>query len=328
MLKFLEGFDSYGAVNFDSQYKWDNTNTVDLGSGRFTGFAAYLDTTILTKTIAATTGMTVGFAIILPENGGDFMSLLDDTSAVALDIGTRATSSLLYITGTTTENSTKPIPRNEWVYLEISVIDFSATASGNVTVRLNGELILSSTLGFTLTGSGTGGGVTLAGGGVNQIGYDDFYICDDVGPYNTTYIEDGEVLSLFPNGPGDETDYSVFGAATNWEAVIEQPFDGDTSYVYSSNDGDQDLYTVANMSIGNTFVIPGIMVNMVARRDNVDPINVIGLIKSSGNVGTGSPIPLTSSYLNYQQVFEREPVTNNPWTETLVNGLQIGSEVG
>ena len=195
MLKFLEGFDSYGAGTFQSSYKWDNANVVTLSAGRFSGLAAFLDTTILTKSIPSSTGMTVGFAMILPEDGGDFLELFDSVAATVITVGTQATSSLFYVTSTTTEYSTMPAARNTWIYFEISVVDFSSSAAGNVTIRMNGDLIFSSSIGFILTGSGLAGGLSIFGPGANSIGYDDLYICDETGAYNTTYIEDGEILT-------------------------------------------------------------------------------------------------------------------------------------
>jgi hypothetical protein len=327
MIKFLEGFDSYGGGSFQSSYKWNNANVVTLNAGRFGGDAAYLDTTTLKKTITPVSGMTAGFALFLPGSGGDFMTWVDDTDSYIMDIGTNPINSLVYVTSNTTAYSTVAIPLNTWVYFEISILNFSSSAAGNIIMRMNGDQVFSSPLGFTLQGSGLGSGFTLFGAGLDEIAYDDLYICDNLGTYNTGFIEDGEILTLFPNGPGDVTDFGLVGAATNWQAVSEQPFDGDTSYVFSGTLGDQDLYTTDNMSIGNTFVIPGIAVNIVARRDNVDPIGLIPLIKSGVNLGSGTTISVTNSYLDYQGIFEREPVTSNPWTETLVNSLQIGVEV-
>lgn len=326
MMKFLEGFDSYGAVSFQSSYKWDNANVVTLTTGRFTGYAAYLGTTTLKKLIGASTGMTAGFSLILPNAGGTFMQWRDNTDSYIMDIGTNPINSVLFVTSSTSAYSSSPIPLNTWIYFEVSILNFASSAAGNILIRLNGQQIFSSPAGFTLLGSGLGSGFILYGDGVNFIGYDDLYICNNVGPYNTGFIEDGEILTLFPDGPGDVTDFSLFGAATNWQAVNEQPFDGDTSYVFSGVDGDQDLYTIADMPVGQTIVIPGIAVNTVARRDNTDPIGFIPLAKSGINLGSGTTTPVTSSYLEYQYIFEREPVTNNPWDETLVNSLQIGAE--
>lgn len=327
MIKFLEGFDSYGPVSFQSSYKWDNANVVTLDPGRFSGFSASLLTETLTKSITPASGMTVGFSLFLTTTG-PVMSWFDSLDNPIMDIGINLINNLVYIDSTTTTYSSQPVPLNTWVYFEVSVQDFSSTAAGNILIRLNGDEIFSSPIGFTLTGSGLGKGVTLFGGGTDIIGYDDFYICDNLGTYNTSFIEDGEILTLFPNGPGDETDFSVFGAATNWEAVSEQPFDGDTSYVYSGTTGVQDLYTVPTITVGDTLVIPGIMINAVARYDNTDPAYWVALIKSGVNLGAATSISVTSAYLNYQSVFEREPVTDNAWTETLVNAMQIGSEVG
>jgi hypothetical protein len=327
MMKFLEGFDSYGAVSFQSSYKWDNANVVTLGSGRFSGNAAFLGTTTLKKLVGASTGLTAGFSLILPEAGGAFMQWRDNTDSYIMDIGTNPTNSLLFITSSTVAYSSSPIPLNTWIYFEVSILNFSSSAAGNILVRMNGEQIFSSPAGFVLLGSGSGSGFVLNGDGVNTIGYDDLYICDNTGTYNTSFIEDGEILTLFPDGPGAVTDFSLFGAATNWQAVIEQPFDGDTSYVYSGVDTDQDLYTIADMPVGQTIVIPGIAVNTVARKDNTGSIGFIPLAKSGINLGSGTTTPVTSSYLEYQYIFEREPVTNNPWDETLVNSLQIGAEV-
>jgi len=326
MIKFLEGFDSYGAGSFASASKWDNSNTVTLGTGRFSGFAAYLDNvTTLQKTITPVSGLTVGFSIIIPS-GGAFLDILDGTAATALTLSLQTISSLLAVTSSTTAYSDFPVPQNTWVYLEISIQDFSSTAAGNIVVRLNGDEIFSSPLGFVITGDGQGSGIQLFGF-VNPIGYDDLYICDNLGDYNTGFIEDGEILTLLPNGAGDETDFSVTGAATNWEAVSESPFDGDTSYVFSQVFGDQDLYTIDTMATGVTFVIPGIMVNTVARLDNTGSRWFQALVKSGANLGNGPTTTVTSTYLNYQTVYEREPVTEDPWNETLINGLQIGQEV-
>jgi len=328
MIKFLEGFDSYGPVSFQSSYKWNNANVVTLGAGRFSGFAAYLDTTTLKKTITPASGMTAGFSLILPGDGGDFMIWVDDTDSYIMNVGTNAINSLVYVTSNTTAYSTTAIPLNTWVYFEISINDFTSTAAGNIIMRMNGDVIFESPLGFTLQGTGLASGFSILGAGINTIGYDDLYICDNLGTYNTAFIEDGEILTLFPNGPGDVTDFGLVGAATNWEAVSEQPFDGDTSYVFSGVAGEQDLYTVDTITLGNTFVIPGIMVNAVARYDNIDPAYWVALIKSGVNLGAATGISVTNAYLNHQSVFEREPVTNNPWTETMVNAMQIGSEVG
>lgn len=326
MIKFLEGFDSYGAVSFASASKWDNSNTVALAAGRFAGFSASLtNLTTLRKTITPVSGLTVGFSIIIPT-GGNFLEILDGTGATVITLGLQTISSLLSITSATTAYSDFPVPQNTWVYLEISVQDFGATAAGNITIRLNGDEIFSSAPGFVITGDGQGSGVELFGF-ANPIGYDDFYICDNLGDYNTGFIEDGEILTLFPNGAGDETDFSVFGAATNWEAVSEAPYDGDTSYVFSQVFGDQDLYTIDTMATGVTFVIPGIMVNTVARLDNTGSRWFQALVKSGVNLGNGPTVTVTSTYLNYQTVYEREPVTEDPWNETLINGLQIGQEV-
>lgn len=323
---FLEGFDSYGAT-FDEWFKWNGPNSSVLATGRF-GTGKSLVNGAHKFLGDFYSSLTVGFGLNMPGGGFNLMRWFSGPNFI-MDIGVNATNSLLYINGLSTSiYSTKPIPYVTWVYFEVHVADFSSTLAGNLTVRLNGEQILSSPSGFNINaGSGTASGFWLYSAGGANIYYDDLYVTNDVGPYNTSFIEDGDIITLFPNGAGASTQFDLFGAATNWQAVSEAPNDGDTSYVFSGTNGDKDLYTVPTITIGNTFVIPAIAINTVARRDATDNIGFQAVIKSGVNEGNSATADLGNSYSTFQGIFEREPVTNNPWNETLVNAMQIGSEV-
>lgn len=323
---FTEGFDSYGGSTMQHWFKWNAPDTTNLAAGRFGGSSLingsikFLD--------APRTGLTLGFAVNIPSGGVSLIRWYDGPNFI-MDVGVNFISGLLNINnGSTVIYSTKPMPCVTWVYFEMSIADFGSTTAGNVKIRINGEQVLSSPGGFSVNaGNGTASGFLLRSAGGDQIYYDDLYVTDTTGPFNTGFLEDGEIITLFPNGPGSSTQFGVVGAATNWQALIDQPNDGDTSYVFSGTDTNLDLYTIPTIPVGNTFVIPAIVVNTLARRDSDPPIGFNAVVKSGSNQGSSATVQLGNSYSTIQGIFEREPVTNNPWNETLINSLEIGLEV-
>jgi hypothetical protein len=321
-ITILEGFDWSGNSSFAAHYKWQASDGWALGPGRYLGQSLQIFTGGFQKTLSPpATGLTMGFAINI-QNFVQFIRLVGTANIGLLNNG------LLYIEdwNGTTDTTTKTVPFNGWFFLELSWSQFAnPSSSGDAVIRVNGETIFTSPAGRNY-GSGLLYSLFLAGAGGGSVGYDDLYIVSHDGTGQQSFLGDGEIYTLFPNAPGDSTDFTVVGAASNWQAVSDNPNDGDTSYVTSGNSGDTDLYHVQTVPV-TPATIPGIQVTSLERKDNIAQINSMNVVKSSGNIGTGQTFFSPLSYLGNSSVFEKEPVSNNSWTPTLINNLQIGVEV-
>jgi hypothetical protein len=134
-------------------------------------------------------------------------------------------------------------------------------------------------------------------------------------------------------------------ATTNYQNLID--YDADTTYNYSENIGDIDLFTVIPLSItpnlygewywGNN--IDAIKVTIIARKNDVGYRNIAILVNSntstvnfpfnviSAGYSLGIIIPLLSNYEATFAILENDPFTGDTWTEAAVNACRIGYEL-
>lgn len=135
------------------------------------------------------------------------------------------------------------VPFGQYFYLEAKVV-FSNT--GSVTLKLNGATTSThSSIDTTQTANNYATAVRFGSSSydVNQglasaTRMDDLYIADTTGTYNKDFIGDVRIYAVLANAAGDSTQLALTGAATNWQAVSENPPDTDTSYVSSATVGE------------------------------------------------------------------------------------------
>lgn len=233
---------------------------------------------------------------------------------------------------TTIATSSSALTLNTWYYLEFSFTINSS--SGACTIRVDEQT--------TATFSGNTQATALANiqqvyVGQNTAGQtsagvqwqaDDIYMLDNSGSVNNTFLGDIRAIGQTPSGAGTNTNWSRFGTATtNWQAVNEIGPNGDTTYVFSPNNGTIDTYTYASLPTSVSRV-NAVVAQPVARRDDSGNRTLGCRVRSGGSEADSPTTEVVGiTYQAYQHIMETNPVTTNPWTVSDVNAVEIGPEV-
>ncbi len=139
-----------------------------------------------------------------------------------------------------------------------------------------------------------------------------------------SYFQSYLTLVLRPSADGIVNDWTVSGAANNWQAVDEaDPHDGDTTYVWTDTTGhsDWDMYDVPDHTT-ETGTIQQVTVYAVARKTvGGDTVKFRCGINASG--GECRWIEnLTTSYVTYSHTFKTYPTSGEAWTWDDVDNMQ------
>lgn len=198
--------------------------------------------------------------------------------------------------------------------------------NGIIQLKRDGNLI------FDYTGNTVVHGATVTtrlyhSGSDND--YDDIAMNDTTGTEDNSWCGDGRVIPLRPNGAGDSTQLSVYGATNNYEAVDEgMAGNGDTDYVYGNTVGLKDLYNVDNLNIPTYSEIKRVWVTASARTTSASGDKISVGIKSGTTEDWSDDITLGLNYFRYDgKIYEKNPATNSAWTIDDINSLQIGVKI-
>jgi hypothetical protein len=227
---------------------------------------------------------------------------------------------IIIVAGTTVATASNVLSFNAWHYFEIE-----ATVGASATINLyqDGALIATYT---GNTGSGNAGGFVLGqlsnsygGGGPGNVAFDDVYVAN-------TATRQGErrVQTLVPAANSSVAWTPLAGS--NYANVNELPVNGDTSYVYASTAGTQDLYTNSNLS-GTATAISCVQMRTCARKDDSATRQIATVLSSTGTVQVGATQNVTTSYLYYTDLYATDPHTSAAWTQSGVNACLIGQKV-
>lgn len=201
--------------------------------------------------------------------------------------------------------------------------------TGSYSVKLDGVEILSGTGVDTKVSGDTWNRFYIGYGGQSpysgNYGIDDLYVCDLSGSTNNDFLGDCRVLTLFPDGAGNSTEFTP-SSGSNYACVDEASVDDDTSYVSSNIAADIDLYTFGALSYSPS-AIYGVQLSATAKRDSGTRS-----LKQKSRVGgttrdAGSSVSLTTSYAVQSTVLETDPDTAAAWTESGINASEFGFEV-
>lgn len=247
-----------------------------------------------------------------------------------------------------------PINDGNYHYLEMRYTSFP---SGTVEVRVtepgqpfttvlthNFTSVLFSISSVTVGAGNLGASTGLSDGGhfggfTMQIC--DFYLCDDTGTLNNTFLGDVVVEPYGVAGGGTGTffghlnTYRQTGAAyltpgCNFCNVALTPLavgSGDfvQAFIYDWVIGDSMTYAIDAPVLGSSapkgICVKPRMARNVANR-KVKPMVVFGASQAFGQEFTA-----TGSFINYHSVFETNPATGNPWTVAEFAASQIGVKI-
>lgn len=226
-------------------------------------------------------------------------------------------------------------------------VEWKQTIGGSGTMRLNGQVIATTTTNTSVDTRTYADSIIIQGPGGGVFHYiDDLYVCDGqdltsgANP-NNDFLGDCRVGVIVPNGTGDLTAWSPVGTATvgtntfsgtNWRLVNEQPPDNDLTYVTQSATGTTDLYNFQDISASVS--VKGIQSNITARKDDQGDRGIA--LDSKPSSGGAAPTTeftstntyfLNQTYIDYLDQFDLNPVTSTAWTPVEINASQWGPKI-
>lgn len=157
--------------------------------------------------------------------------------------------------------------------------------------------------------------------------WDDIYILDTAGSKNNTFLgSDIDVYGLYPDGDGNQNDWTPDTGGTNYTQVDDNPADGDTTYVESDGTvGHEDLYTVDDFAIANKTPL-GVQVNHIIRV-TTGSINVVTVARHSSTEDDGTSNSISStSYTGIQEIYPDVP-GGTGWTVSQIDAAEFGIKV-
>lgn len=214
-----------------------------------------------------------------------------------------------------------------WNYIEVKV--FINDSTGLVQVRLNGQTYLNvAAVDTKYTGNNYVNMIRIqpfASSGSYNFKIDDLYVLNDTGAMNNTFLGECRVQTQFPTADGDQNDFAITGASTNWEAVSENPADDDTSFISSAVVGDADNFEMGTVAL--TGAVYGVQINVMHRKDDVGTRTITPILKSGTTTYEGALISCQSEYTVAQKIWEQDPDTTANWTNTLLNNIKAGVKI-
>jgi hypothetical protein len=130
---------------------------------------------------------------------------------------------------------------------------------------------------------------------------------------NPTGLSAGQNLPVFP----------VVTPAANADAVCDSFEDGAASYLYSSNAGDVDLYTLTGISGTPTSVL-GVVTRAYAQKSDAGTRTMAVQLKSGATVVESTAAALSTVFGWIERTDTVDPATGAAWTPVSVNNAQIG----
>lgn len=335
-LKFLDGFDAYATA--DITKKWTTVSasgvTINSTAGRRGGGAlrfANWGTPTLSKTLDSNiVTIIVGFAIKMtafPAIEGHLFLLMDSGTVVASLSVTSAGILRVYnntMFGTLLGSGSSSLTLSTYHYIELKIkIDNS---TGTVDLYKNGSNILSLTGQDTQNGSNSYVNVlqlgSTSGSGTSTIDFDDLYVSDTTGSYNTSLLGDVRIETLFPTSDGSNTAWTCSTGSTHY-TLVDETTPNTSDYVSTSTVGNKDTYGFGDIG-GTVSAIYGVQVNMAALKDDAGSRSIAATVKSSSTNADGSSLALSTGQLIYTSIFETDPNTSAAWTQANVNAAEFG----
>jgi hypothetical protein len=153
---------------------------------------------------------------------------------------------------------------------------------------------------------------------------------DDTGSVLNDLIGDVRIETIYPDGDGTTTDFTPTGAGTtNADRVDDGDTgpDDDTTYVESSTVGHIDLYTMENLSTAAISTVHAVQAVNFSKKDDAGTRTVRNLVRTGTTTDNGPSGGLNEAYNYFTNILEEDPDTATTWTESGVNGVEVGHEV-
>jgi len=339
---WIEGFDSFGTTNGvapigtvakygDSVMALSTLEAPRLGSGK----SLIMDPTgfLRTRSLGTNVTMFIGFAFYYDavSSTEEFLTLYETGVTRSINFRLTAGGEIACYRDTTLlgTSTTAGLSPNIWYFLEFKAV--CSNSAGTIDVRVGGTTNVLSLTSQDTQESGTPGYeyVKLLGSSTasDDFQFDDWYVANDSGSQNNTWLGNVRVDVIMPNAAGDSSDWTP-SAGSNYQNVDEIPNDQNTTYNTDSTSTNKDLFNYQSMptSLGD---IKAVQINTVCRQTDATAFTLATLAKTGTTESSDTAQSIgTTSYKVLWRVVELDPDTGVAWTESGINAAQFGYETG
>jgi len=273
--------------------------------------------------------------VALIDSGVVHLSVVLDPDTMRLHLLRGATGTLGHSGGIDLGIGSAVLRMNAWYVVELYAK--IANSGGAATVKVNNTTDIGVT--DTDTAASSNEYISVVRFGESQptnihtwheIYLDDIAINDTTGSYQNSWIGQGGVYLLKPDGDGATTDWTPSAGSVHYEMVDEVPDDASTTYITAGTAGHIDLFDL------------GALPATVATIDMVQPVyqttleeagfnQIRDVLRANGTNYAGPTQNVTSEepdYIFYAgSVCYTVPGGTAAWGTADVNALQIGVEV-
>jgi hypothetical protein len=214
-----------------------------------------------------------------------------------------------------------------WAYVEIGVT--VGTTTGAITVRINGETVLSLT-GVNTQNGGVAGITSVEFVASGNSGYiaaiAHLYICDATGaaPWNT-FLGDVRVQTLLPTS-NDVVAFTPNGLANNWQNAASVPPVPGTDFNSDATVGAQDTFNCGTLAAGLGTIF-GLNVKTLLSKTDAGLRTAAGVVKSGPATQVATAVSVGTSPEVASGIFTIDPNTGVAWTTAGVNAAKVGYKI-
>ena len=339
-LKWIEGFETHRHLSQHAR-KYSNTtgsSTAISQSGRVLGNAQSGQMIYVTKSLGLNNTWILGWGMFVTANftASTHGLYLEKASAEQVSIRFSNTAGhfnlIVSRAGTALATTTEDFAYGQWYYFEFKVTARTGT-DGAFELRANEVTVLGPTTGVNTAAAGSDGvDVFAIRFGSNIATYlDDIYLCDDTGAINNDFKGDSVIRGGLPNGAGDVQQFTPGTGSTHHTLVDDvatsAPTDG-TDVNFDDTNGHKELYDFGNLTTVNGNIY-GLMLCSQMAMNAAGSRTLKHVYRDISNVeyNPANFVVNSTTYAEFQDIMENEPITAAAWTETQINHAQFGVEV-
>lgn len=233
-----------------------------------------------------------------------------------------STGALRYtkIDGTVLFQTDPLIVANSWQFIEMFV-DFKLAATGHVRLGVDSITVVSIDSISTLTAANSNSCAQIYQT-MFSVRTRDFYIWDTTGDLNNSGMQgDRQVITVYPTADGDANDWVPSTGTHGFSLINETPPD-DTTFITASTSGLKSDFQVGDIDTDITSISAAMVVARMKKSDAGIGTVKMGA-KSAGVEGFGAELALSTQFIYYGSILEKDPATGNKWTPNGINNAQI-----
>lgn len=336
----LPGYDAPGIITNTSFTRNGLPQVIDFAGGLSKCLRKFLG-----KITAPGNTVTVGFAALfyaVPAGNKTFLQLREgNTVHISLGLDSnnqisawRGDLTTLLVATSVNAKVTQEISIVYYHYIEVEV--FVSDTVGTLKIWVNNTQVAN------LSGIDTQNGgvgfidniVFFQPGASADMCLTDVYALDQTGSFNNSRLGDCRVDALLPNADNAVSWAKGSGRLENYTYVDDTQVDSDTTYVFSTMAGQQDIYefqnlpSVCDLSVKATSSFHVIR-NEGPSANSINSLTKIGsTVYSSANNSITFPLSSDVSYTTTSAVYlqQTNPATGVAWTKDEINSTAFGIE--